>query len=160
MGAEFFSQACVRPITISTSTPHLPDLSRTVHDSIIATTTRNFKGDSTAMNPPASRSPLGQPTQSRSTSHSPPDLPPAYDPRGAFPEAQLAQPAGLAKTWDEKGEEEREVVPGSIGLLPDDVYERTIGPWRAWLRRVVSRTLEWESHAIAAMQVRSSPRPV
>ena len=60
------------------------------------------------MNPPASRSPLGQPTQSRSTSHSPPDLPPAYDPRGAFPEAQLAQPAGLAKTWDEKGEEERD----------------------------------------------------
>lgn len=37
--------------------------------------------------------------------------------------------------------------------MPDSVYEATLGPWRASLRRIVMTNLERESRIIAAMQV-------
>ncbi|EKM56390.1 uncharacterized protein PHACADRAFT_253476 [Phanerochaete carnosa HHB-10118-sp] len=75
------------------------------------------------------------------------------------PEIPVAvRPAGLAKIWDEKGEhaagEDVEVAPGSIGIAPDEVYERTLSWWRVALRKRLVRSLVWESKVIAAMQER------
>jgi hypothetical protein len=43
----------------------------------------------------------------------------------------------------------------SPGYLPDDVYEQTMGWWRASIRRGIVKTVEWESNVIASMQVRT-----
>lgn len=43
---------------------------------------------------------------------------------------------------------------GSPGMMPEEVYERTMAPWRAALRRAIVANLENESRWLAAMQVR------
>lgn len=86
----------------------------------------------------------------------------AYDTRGTTPDPPLAhqytRPIALAKTWNEKDEHvsgaDVEIVPGGVGLLPDEVYDRTLSWWRAGIRRWLVANLVWESKAIAAMQVR------
>lgn len=40
-----------------------------------------------------------------------------------------------------------------VGLLPEEVYDRTMGKWRAAIRRRVHANIEWESNVLAAMQV-------
>lgn len=65
----------------------------------------------------------------------------------------------VSKTWSEKGRrehasgEEVEPAEGSIGILPDDVYEKALG-WQIVIRRMIVRNLVWESKVIAAMQER------
>lgn len=54
---------------------------------------------------------------------------------------------------EKEGNGERQVVPGGIGLLPDDVYDRQLHPWVAAIRRRVVANLAWESDVLAAMQV-------
>ena len=49
--------------------------------------------------------------------------------------------------------EEVEVVSTGIGLLPDEVYDRALGSWRSKIRRYLTKSLVWESRAIAALQV-------
>ncbi|EIN09036.1 hypothetical protein PUNSTDRAFT_87143 [Punctularia strigosozonata HHB-11173 SS5] len=47
---------------------------------------------------------------------------------------------------------------GSPGYLPDDVYEQTMGWWRAAIRRRLVRSVEWESKVIASMQAKIRTR--
>lgn len=114
------------------------------------------------MDRPGARSLLVVPnTQSRSTSpestRSDDDQPPAYDTHSTTPEFAFTTQDALTKTWNGKGEhasgEEVVVAVESIGLQSDEVYERTMGPWSAALRRILTRNLVWESNVIAAMQV-------
>ncbi|KAI0687708.1 hypothetical protein BC835DRAFT_1286229 [Cytidiella melzeri] len=42
----------------------------------------------------------------------------------------------------------------AIGILPDEVYNRTLSWWRAGIRRLVKSSLDWESNVIANMQER------
>lgn len=84
-----------------------------------------------------------------------------YETGVSAPELLLAtRPVALAKTWDEKGDhvagEDVEAVPGSIGVAPDEVYERTMSRWTAAIRKRLVRSIVWESKVIAAMQVRSA----
>lgn len=63
------------------------------------------------------------------------------------------------RAWDEKASSEgREKQDDNsfvgIGLLPDDVYVRTMSSWRAAIRRRVRANVEWESKVIANMQER------
>ncbi|PCH44674.1 hypothetical protein WOLCODRAFT_139137 [Wolfiporia cocos MD-104 SS10] len=39
-----------------------------------------------------------------------------------------------------------------IGLLPEEVYDRSMNRWRAAIRRRVRRNVEWESNVLAKMQ--------
>ena len=41
----------------------------------------------------------------------------------------------------------------------EEVYTRTLDPWRAAIRRAIVRNVEWESGVIASMQVRALPCP-
>ena len=43
----------------------------------------------------------------------------------------------------------------AAGRRDAEVYERTLQPWRAAIRRPIVRMVEKESHVIAALQVRS-----
>lgn len=45
-------------------------------------------------------------------------------------------------------------TPMGVGRLPDDVYEKVMSPWRAAIRRVVTKNIVWESEMLAVMQVR------
>jgi len=58
---------------------------------------------------------------------------------------------------DESGalSELNEVV--AAGRRDTEVYERTLQPWKATIRRHIVRMVEKESHIIAAMQVLRSP---
>lgn len=73
--------------------------------------------------------------------------------RASTPDLDGATP----RTWDEKASSEgREKQDDNslvgIGLLPDDVYDRTMSSWRAAIRRRVRANVEWESKVIANMQ--------
>lgn len=57
------------------------------------------------------------------------------------------------KATESDGEGEVQVVSGSIGLLPETVYDKQLLPWVAALRRRIIRNLAWESEVLAAMQV-------
>lgn len=110
------------------------------------------------MDQPASRPLL---TVSRSTSpdstRSDDDQPPAYDAYVTTSNPPYTVQAAPVKTWSEKGEhvsgEEVVVAVDSIGLQSDDVYERSIGHWRGEIRKMLVRSLVWESNVIAALQV-------
>lgn len=54
---------------------------------------------------------------------------------------------------DDESEDEgdREVC---IGLLPEDVYEEAMNPWRSSIRRRIRNSVIWESDVLARMQVR------
>lgn len=43
-----------------------------------------------------------------------------------------------------------DATPGRQGA---DVYDKNLAWWRAWLRRKLVRTVQWESEIIAKMQV-------
>lgn len=45
----------------------------------------------------------------------------------------------------------------AAGRRDPEVYERTLGSWRAAIRRPIVRMVEKESHIIATMQVLRSP---
>ena len=45
----------------------------------------------------------------------------------------------------------------AAGRRDPEVYERTLQPWRAAIRRPIVRMVEKESHVIAALQVPWSP---
>jgi dihydrosphingosine 1-phosphate phosphatase len=100
-----------------------------------------------------SRDLLGMPTPSRPASSDYfNDV--VYTP-GRTPYPQYTRPVAIAKTWGAKSEKDVQLVPGSIGLLPDEAYERTLGWWRAAIRKRLLRSYIWESNMIAAMQVRN-----
>lgn len=74
--------------------------------------------------------------------------------------------ADVDRNWNEKPEntaaaqalvqgdgEDVRLVVGAAGRLPEEVYERTLSWWRAGLRRVIMRNIEWESKVLATMQV-------
>lgn len=82
----------------------------------------------------------------------------AYETENTSPDSNSAAQPTYAKTWDERAHhavgEDVEVTPGSIGIAPDEVYERALSWWRVALRRRLVRSLVWESKVIAAMQER------
>ncbi|KAI0088976.1 PAP2 superfamily-domain-containing protein [Irpex rosettiformis] len=62
-----------------------------------------------------------------------------------------------ARTSSEKSESDdglEDVPVTAIGILPDEVYDRTMNWWRAGIRRSLGRTLAWEAKMIARMQER------
>lgn len=59
------------------------------------------------------------------------------------------------KVAESDGEGEVQVISGSIGLLPQEAYDKQLLPWVVALRRRIIRNLAWESEVLAAMQVRS-----
>jgi len=50
--------------------------------------------------------------------------------------------------------EEIETTTTAIGILPDEVYERSMSSWRIGIRRYLAKSLAWESRVIASMQRR------
>ena len=65
-----------------------------------------------------------------------------YDEKSDFGEAQNVQDG------------DADVVPRGVGLLPEEVYSRTLSSWRAGIRKRIVKNVEWESQVIARMQVR------
>lgn len=85
-------------------------------------------------------------------------LEPSEDPSTAYDSDSRSTTPDLYMKPKEKvpvahGEGEGEGVVDAIGLLPDEVYERTLNPWRFALRRLLVRSLAWESRVIASIQV-------
>lgn len=76
----------------------------------------------------------------------------SYDAGSSTPELYVDTRKGL-KTGAGNLNEEAEVAPNGIGLLPDEVYDRALSWWRAGTRRYLKKSLVWESQVIAAMQV-------
>ncbi|KAI0341413.1 hypothetical protein BDW22DRAFT_1332802 [Trametopsis cervina] len=52
------------------------------------------------------------------------------------------------------GDTDMGAVPTSVGILPDEVYERQMNWWRVRVRRLAGRNLQWETRVIASMQKR------
>ncbi|TCD68717.1 hypothetical protein EIP91_010001 [Steccherinum ochraceum] len=66
--------------------------------------------------------------------------------------------AGKDEDYDEKSdvsdvqEGDIDVVFRGVGLLPDEVYSRTLSWWRAWVRQRIVQNVEWESKVLGRMQ--------
>lgn len=60
----------------------------------------------------------------------------------------------LTAEADTGSDAEEAIQHVAAGRLPEEVYERTLTPWRAAVRRRLVQAVEWESRIIAAMQVR------
>nr|VWP01246.1 Phosphoglucomutase [Ganoderma boninense] len=83
--------------------------------------------------------------------------------RSSTPDSTLTLTGNYAyRNWNEKigddkpaaaPEEDILLVVGAAGRLPEEVYERTLSWWRAGIRRAILRNVEWESRALATMQV-------
>lgn len=83
-------------------------------------------------------------------------LEPSEDPSTAYDSDSRSTTPDLYMKPKEKtpiAQSEGESVVDAIGLLPDEVYERTLNPWRFALRRLLVRSLAWESRVIASIQV-------
>jgi hypothetical protein len=52
-------------------------------------------------------------------------------------------------------EDAAENSSASPGRLPEEVYEKTLGWWRAGIRRLLVNNLKWESKCLSWMQVSS-----
>lgn len=83
-------------------------------------------------------------------------LEPSEDPSTAYDSDSRSTTPDLYMKPKEKApvaQSEGESVVDAIGLLPDEVYERTLNPWRFALRRLLVRSLAWESRVIGTIQV-------
>ncbi|EMD34637.1 hypothetical protein CERSUDRAFT_116813 [Gelatoporia subvermispora B] len=79
--------------------------------------------------------------------------PDSYDSRNSTPSSVDITSAHPGDGTDSESEA-AEVAHLAAGRLPEEVYERTLSPWRAAVRRRLVQTVEWESEIIAAMQAK------
>lgn len=62
--------------------------------------------------------------------------------------------SGFMSSGDDEGRNDNDGdALAGVGLLPDEVYERTMSPWRAALRQRILANVQRESRVIASMQV-------
>lgn len=81
------------------------------------------------------------------------------------PQAQPAAPRDYDDDSDSVDSEsiqegDIDVVFRGVGLLPEEVYSRTLNWWRAGIRRRIVQNVEWESKALGRMQVRTVLRAI
>lgn len=76
-----------------------------------------------------------------------------YESRSTTPELDIKSPNEKSYS-DNASEDDPDAVERlGVGLLSDEVYERTLSPWRVAIRRRLLKNLVWESNVIGAMQV-------
>lgn len=108
---------------------------------------------------PVGSPPLNQPPpamHARDASATSVDSEPAsydYDSRSSTPELMMNPRHEKTELYGDNTDSDVPPVP-AVGILPDEVYERTMSWWRVRFRRLVSRNLQWETKVIASMQVR------